>query len=243
MAWVVGALVVLIAGITLRRLLRMDSRAARRLAGLLPLSQDRETLYLPIAREVATQCAILGISLNDAIEERDAGHDENAWRLVRLAASEWDRVDEIVGALMNAVGAHMPRARVVVPLRSITSHHFKSQTMIDYIRMHELLDQLVFRSKMRFQLQVRVLRRAAETLTTHFRRSYRYAERTGDRSPEVWQKIDLYFHDFDVVTKECLLAFRTFLFCLPHSALAPFATELEPVLRRAAVPGSVPADR
>jgi hypothetical protein len=104
--------------------------------------------------------------------------------------------------------------------------------MIDYVRTHELLEQLVFRSKLRFQLQLRMLRRAAETLSMEFRRAYRYADRTQDRPPELWNRLDFYFHDFDLIAKETLLSFRTLLLHLPHSSLPGFAADLRSLLQR-----------
>jgi hypothetical protein len=231
MKWVFGALILLVVGLLLRRILRLNGQSGHRWPGMLPLSAERERVYQPVAQEVETQTAILGISLNDAFVERDAGHSDIAWRLVRLLAGEWDRLAEIITLLLKTVAKHMPRARVVVPVRSLAAHRFKSQLMIDYVRSHELLDQLVFRSKLRFQLQVQGLRRAAETLTAEFRRMYRYAERTQDRPPEFWGQLDLHFHDFDLVAKETLLAFRAFLFCLPPSALEDFSADLEVILR------------
>lgn len=243
MAWVLGVLVLLAAAVVLRRVLALDPLTTRGAMSLLALTPDRDAIYQPIAQEIETQAAILSISLNDAIDERDSGHNEIAWRLVRLSVSEWDRLSEILTILLNVVSEHMGSARMVIPVRGMVSQRFKSRTMIDYLRMHELLDQLVFRSKMRFQLHVRVLRRGAETLTIEFRRAYRYAERTEDRPPELWHKLDLYFHDFDLVIKESLLAFRAFLVCLPHSTLSGFAAQLRPVVRHGVRTTSAAADR
>lgn len=240
-AWVLGALVILAAAIVLRRLLAIDPLTTRGAMSLLALSPDREAIYKPIAQEIETQAAILSISLNDAIDERDSGHNEIAWRLVRLSVSEWDRLSEVLAVLLNVVSENMGSARMVIPVRGMVSKRFKSRTMVDFLRMHELLDQLVFRSKMRFQLHVRVLRRGAENLTAEFRRAYRFAERTEDRPPELWHKLDLYFHDFDLVIKESLLAFRAFLVCLPHSTLSGFAAELLPVVRHSVRTASGPA--
>jgi len=105
-----------------------------------------------------------------------------------------------------------------------------------------LLDQLVFRSKMRFQLQVRVLRRAAETLTGEFYRTYRSADRNGDRSPELWARLDLLYHDFDLLTKESLLAFRAFLACLPDTALSGFAGHLAAIVWQRERPAALRMD-
>lgn len=239
--WLGGSLLVL-AGILLRRLLRLNAPSKQGLPGLLPLSPERESIYLPVAQEIGTQCTILGIALNDAIDERDSGHHEIAWRLVGLCAGEWDRVAEILSGLHATLGKHIGDARVAVPVRSMAAHRFKSRTMVDYFRMHELLDQLVFRSKMRFHLQVWVLRRAAETLTAEFYRTYLYADRNGDRSPELWTRLDLLYHDFDLLTKESLLAFRAFLACLPDSALPALAGHLPAVVRQRERPAALRTD-
>src|SRR5438132_200089 len=168
MGWLGGGLVLVVAAFLLRRLLRINAQDPSRWAGLHPLSADRQKHYEPLAREIETQNAILGISLNDAFEERDRGNAEIAWHLIRLSLSEWDRQQEILTGLLNAILAHLGGLSVVVPLRSLDCYGFKSTVMKDFVRMHELLDQLVYRTKLRFQLRVRVLRRATAVLTSEF---------------------------------------------------------------------------
>ncbi len=232
MKWLIAGLILGSVGIALRRLLRLGERRPQSAGRLPPLSEDRAAIYQPVALEIETQSAILGISLNDAFEERDAGNPEIAWRLVRLSVSEWDRLEEIVAQLLRQMTKHLPSAKIVVPTRNMGARHFRSRMMVDYVRMHELLDQLVFRSRMRFQLHLRVLRRAVETLSAEFRRTYRYGERTGDRPLELWTRFDHYFHDLDLVSKETLLALRALLACLPHSALPTFGADLQSIVHR-----------
>ncbi len=193
--------------------------------------------------EVETQGAILGISLNDAFEERDFGHQEIAWRLVRLSVGEWDRLAELLAALLKAVVKHMPAAQVVVAVRGIVADRFKSAPMMDHARMYELMDQLVFSSRLRFQLHIRFLRRAAEILTAEFRRSYRYGEQTEDRHEELWQRLDLYFHDFDLISKEALLAFRALLICLPSVSLSGMASDAKDIVGHGVRSTSLPVDQ
>jgi len=232
MSLLTGGLILLIAGLVLRRVLRMDSGARALSSRSEPLTPDHVAIYTPISLEVETQVTIINISLNDAFGERDSGHHEIAWRLVTLAASEWERVAKIITALLDAMQKNLPEARALVPYRGIVVRRFKSQSMIEYLRLYELMDKLVYRSRMRFQLQVHMLRRAATNLTVEFNRTFQYGERTDDRPPELWQRLDVYSHDFDLVTKEALMAFRAFLICLPPSALQAFASDLEPILRR-----------
>jgi len=242
MEWVFGGLVLVAFGAVLRRVLRMNSDGPKPL-GPVPLGLAREAIYRPIALELETQAAILGISLNDAFEERDSGRSDNAWCLVHLSTSEWGRLAEIVVALLNTVNEYMPLARVAVPVRSLATQRFKSRIMIELMRTHELVQQLVFRSKLRFQLHIRTLRRAAETVTADFRHEYHAAEDAGNQSPDLWRLLDLEAHDFDLITKETLLAFRAFLPCLRDSDLAGFAAEIKSVMPRGVRTVSVAVER
>ena len=234
MGWLAGGLVLVVAAFMLRRLLDISAQNPRRCAGLLPLSAERQKHYEPLAREIETQDAILGISLNDAFEERDRGNAEIAWRLIRLTLSEWDRQQEILTGLLNAILKHLSQVAVIIPLRNLSAYSFKSQTMLDFVRMHELLDQFVFRSRIRYQLRVRVLRRATAALTSEFRRACRHGEGPDRRPPELWRRFDLLYHDFDLITKEALLAYRAYLFSLPPSELREFQEDLDRLTTRVA---------
>jgi hypothetical protein len=196
------------------------------------LTPAQLALYTSFSYEVETQVAIISVSLNDALEERDSARHENAWHLVRISAGEWKRVAEILTALLDAIQRNLPKAQALIPYRGIVARRFQSRAMIDLLRMYEFLNQLLFRSRARFHLQVHMLRKAAATLTKEFTRACDYGERTDDRPPELWQRLDVYSHDFDLVNKEALMAFRAFLACLSPKNLETFARDLEPILRR-----------
>jgi hypothetical protein len=233
MKWVVGVCILVLVGLLLRRLLHLGRPEVPVPKGLVPLAPEREGVYQSAAREIETQAAILGISLNDAIEESDAKHDDIAWRLVRLSICEWERLADTTTALLTVMSKHLDKVvHVAVPARSLAKHHFCSSTMIEYAQLHEVLDQMVVSSKLRIQLHLRLLRGAIETLTGEVQRNYRHAEQTQDHSPQVWTQLDLTFHDFDLVTKETLLAYRGLVVCLPQPALGPFGTDVVAVVKR-----------
>jgi hypothetical protein len=76
-----------------------------------------------------------------------------------------------------------------------------------------------------------LLNRAVEIVTEEFRRTCRRAQLVGNNSAEVWTEIDLDFHDFDLIAKEAMLAFRALLASLPSTALPGMAIDLESLLR------------
>ena len=232
MQWVVGVLVLVAVAVVLRRVLNLNSEPHRPPGGLSRIGPVREAVYKPVERELETRADIVAISLNEAFEERESGHCDTAWRLVRLSAEEWTLLAGVTNDLLALMTKYMPLARMAVPVRTLAAHRFKSQLMIDQVRMYELLHQLVFRSKLRYRMQVRILHRSVEGLTEDFLRHCRSAERDNERPPELWSTFDLQFHDFDLVTKEVLLAFRAFLVCLQDSDLDEFVTELPAVVLR-----------
>jgi len=231
MSWLLGALLLIGVGIILRRILRLGTPVTSLLAGLPPLPAGQDAVYQPIAQEVETNASILGISLNDAFEERDASRLEIAWHMVQLSAGEWARMAATVTALLNAMSKYVGGAASPPPGRRIASEHYKAQVLTGSLRTYELLDRLAFGPQLRFQLRIRLLRGAVERLTKEFRRTYRYMELTQDHSSEIWLRYDLYFHDFDLVAKETLLAFRDLLACLPASALNELAVDIRALVK------------
>ena len=221
-------------GILLRWILRFGSPRPPRLSLSASLDSNRESLYRPVAQEIGAQASILGISLNEALEERSAGQTEIAWRLVQLAVSEWTRLSAILESILDVVARHAGDSHVAVPARTVVASRFKTRTMSDFVRIHELFNQLVFRSRLRFQLHLRLLREADKTLNHEFLRAFRRADRTGHCPPELWEGLDHYFHDLDLIAKETLLTFRTLLVCLPHSQLDALDSEVGAVIRRRA---------
>jgi hypothetical protein len=148
--WALGGVTLVVFGLILRRVLGLDRAEGESLRGWVRLTADRESGYQSIALEIEAQAFILGVSLNDAVEEGDSGKPEFTWGLVGLVDCEWRRLVQAVTGLLIGLAKYMPVARVVVPVRNIAAHYFKSPSRVDYPRMHEEFDQLVFRYKARF---------------------------------------------------------------------------------------------
>jgi len=237
-----GGLVLLLAVFVLRRALRLDSEG-----GVPPayhrLPAEHRAVCAAVEKEVKTQLDMLSVVLNDAIEERNTGRPHIAWHLVKLAGSQWEQATENLALLLEVLRKNVDSALVPVAYKGPVTHRFKSHTVADYLRMHEFLVQLVFRSKLRFQLQVEMLRRAGNALSKEFQRTCRYGDMTEDQSPEVWQRLDADLHDLDVLSKEAMLALRACLVRLPEPALESLRRDLEPVLRRGVRAASVSAGK
>jgi hypothetical protein len=191
-----------------------------------------QAIYQPIAQEIEAHTTILGITLNDAFSEREAGRHEMAWHVVRLARGEWERLTEFVVGLQSLLSKFLLTTNGIVPVRRVATGHFKSRAVIDNVGLYEFLDQVLFSSKRRFALQLRLLFRASAILTKDFKRTCREGEFTLDSSDELWARLDYCFHDFDLIAKETVLAFRTLLACQSPEGAQELALDLQMLLER-----------
>ncbi|HUI42671.1 MAG TPA: hypothetical protein VL523_11955 [Terriglobia bacterium] len=196
------------------------------------LDAESERICKAVTLELEARSAILAVSLNDAIEERGSENPEITSSLLELTASEWDRLAEDVMAILEVISNNLPLAPVTLPVRNIVPSHFKSDVMMDYVRLHEWVDQFLFRTKLRFNLQVRVLRHAVETLSSDFRQAQPLLQPAQGASGLLWDRLDRDFHDFDLISKETLLALRNLVGCLPEDAIADIAAQLQPLLQQ-----------
>jgi hypothetical protein len=240
MRWVLASLILAGVAFLLRRLLHMGAKREPVDTFLGSLRAELHSLYLPVAQEVETQTTILGVTLNEAFAERDAGRAEMSWRIVRLARGEWQRLTELVSGMHSVLAKYLPATNGVVVDRRIAVGHFKSRAAIDNVAFYEFMDQVLFSSKQRFALQLRVLFRTCALLSKDFHRTCREGERSLDTSNELWTRLDHHFHDFDLIAKETLLAFRNLLACQTPSRAQELSSELRNLLERSTrVPASV----
>lgn len=232
MKWVMGWTILVVTGILLRRLLHMGAAARSSSTGIGSLRPDLQAVYGPLALEIEAHTTILGITLNDAFGERRAARHEMAWHVVRLAVGEWVRLAGLVLGVQSILMKFLGSTNGVVPLRRVSSSHFKSREAIDHVRFYEFLDQVLFSSRRRFSVQLRLLTGATSLLSKEFRRVCREGERSLDASDELWSRLDYYFHDFDLISKETLLALRTVLTCQSHAGVQELALDLQALLER-----------
>ncbi len=216
----------------MRRLLHMDGRKKARGCGFGSLRGDLQAIYEPVAQEIETHSSILGITLNDAFGERESNQHQLAWRVVGLANVEWDRLGRVVSGLLRILSKSLPSTNGVAPGRRVAVSHFKSRAVRDIVGLYELLDQILFGSKSRFALQVRLLLRANAALSKDFKRACREGQVTLDSSEALWTRLDYCFHDFDLIAKETLLAFHSLLACQSPEGAQELASELELLLEQ-----------
>lgn len=226
MIWALEIGVLFAVALVLRRALHMGRDTSSQ--GAVP--RHRKTSYSPLvsplASEIEAHVTILGVLLNDAIEEQDSGRPGNAQQVLGLFGSEWGRFVEMIVNVQNLSLRYLPTVQYPIDARILDARSFRSQPMGEFLSRHRLLDQFVFRSKLRFQLHLRLLRRATAALNESFEEINRDAGNNRRLFNWLLAQLDLYFHDLDLLAKETLLGFNSEMAYLPAAALEDMAGEL-----------------
>jgi len=229
MYWLMGSTILFGMGVLLRRLLGLGGSNSHN-RGSIPLSDEMSSALIEIAQEVENQSKGIAVRLDEAIAELGAGRFSNTSNLLELAAWEWLRLAELLTVILRTITEYLPMAAITVPVRSLAPGYFRSDVMIDHLRIHQMVDQFLFRTKLRYHLQVRVLRQAVELLTADFER-LKAKGCLGTGSPEAFAShLDRDYHDFDLTAKRTVLALGKMLRWLPETASAGILSALRPAL-------------
>jgi hypothetical protein len=226
MVWIFEIGTLLVVAVALRRILHMGGNKAPRKAVSRFRRPANNPLCSSLVSEVDIHTTILGVVLNDTIEELASGNSEIARRMLSVFDSERERLVELVINLQNLSLKYLPTTQYPIETRRLNPVSFRSQPVSEFFKRHGVLEQFVFRSKLRFQLRLRLLRRATVMLNESFEVLKLHAETDVQAFRRKLAQIDLYFHDLDLLTKETLLGFSTELASLPESLVEDMAAEL-----------------
>ena len=232
MVWIFEIGILTVVAIVLRRVLHMGWDAAPQKAAPRFRRPANNPLCFPLASEIDAHTSILGVALNDAIDELASGNLEIARCMLSVFNSERERLVELVINLQNLSLKYLPTVQYPVEGRTLDPDSFRSAPVTEFLKRHGVMEQFVFRSKLRFQLQLRLLRRATALLNESFEEAIRKPGMGIEAFDKTLAQLDLYFHDLDLLTRETLLGFSAELASLPDNVLEGMITEISALTSR-----------
>jgi len=235
MIWIFEIGILFVVALALRRILHMGRDDVRQVQAPRFRRPGNNPLCTPLASEIEGHTTILGVLLNDVIEEQNSGNAEVARRMLRVFDSERERLVELVVDLQNLSIKYLPAIQYPIYTRFLNHEAFRSQPVSDFVKRHGGLDQFIFRSKLRFNLQLRLMRRVTALLNESFEELKDGAETTSASLDWALFQIDLYFHDLDLLAKETLLGFNEQLAGLPDSVRQDIGVEISALTSRQSV--------
>lgn len=241
MVWIFEIGVLCAVAVVLRRALHMGSGDIRQEARPRFRRPGNNPLCSPLASEVEGHTTILGVLLNDVIEEQNSGNSEIARRMLRVFDSERERLVDFVVDLQNLSLKYLPAIQYPIRTRFLNHEAFRSQPVSDFVKRHGGLEQFIFRAKLRFNLQLRLMRRVTALLNESFEELKSEIGTSATSLDWALLQIDLYYHDLDLLAKETLLGFNEELAGLPESVRQEIAAEILVLTSRQSVASPQPS--
>jgi hypothetical protein len=232
MVWIIEFGTLAVVAVVLRRALHMGRISAPKQAAPRFRRPANNPLCSPLVSEIEGHTAILGVALNDAIDELASGKAEIARCMVGVFSSERERLVELVVDLQNLSLKYLPTVQDPIEARTLDPQSFRSETVREFLKRHTALEQFVFRSKLRFQLQLRLLRRATALLNESIEELIGNPASGISALDAILTQLDLYFHDLDLLSKETLLGFSAELASLPDNMLEEMSAEISALTNR-----------
>jgi len=226
MLWILEIGILLALAVVLRRVLHMGHATAPERVFPRFRRPANNPLCSPLLSEINAHTAILGVVLNDAINEMASGSPEIARRMLGVFNSERERLVDLVINVQNLSLKYLPTVQYPIDARILHPASFRSEPVIDILKRHGVLEQFVFRSKLRFQLQLRLLRRATALLNESFEEVRRSSGTEAENFHSTLTQLDLYYHDLDLLAKETILGFSEELAALPDAVLEDMVAEI-----------------
>lgn len=235
MVWILEIGILLAVAVVLRRILNMGQKPAPQERTPRFRRPANNPLCSPLASEIEGHTSILGVLLNDVIEEQNSGNAEVARRVLSVFDSERERLVEFIIDLQNLSLKYLPAIQYPINTRFLNHEAFRSQPVSHFVRSHGGLEQFIFRSKLRFNLQLRLMRRVTALLNESFEELKSETGATSRSLDWALLQLDLYFHDLDLLAKETLLGFNEELAGLPDSVHQEIAAEISTLTSRQSV--------
>lgn len=238
MLWILEFGILLALGVALRRILHIGHTTVPEKVNPRFRRPANNPLCSPLLSEIDAHTTILGVVLNDAINEQARGNAEISHGMLDIFNSERERLVDLVINLQNLSLKYLPAVQYPVEARRLDPVSFRSEPVTDILERHGVLEQFVFRSKLRFQLQLRLLRRATALLNESFEEVRRHTGTGAQGFASALSQLDLYYHDLDLLAKETILGFSEELAALPDTVLDDMVVEISVLMSRNAVASS-----
>jgi hypothetical protein len=189
------------------------------------LSQEKNEVYGAYVNEFETSYAMFSISLNEAIELRQAGLLTKCAQVVWMASSLCARLARPLSATLRALGEHAKHYGTIPSSAPLDSCNFQGSREQRSARMSGLLSRVLLTQRSQFLHKISTLHEMVESLDHQFRDTAdELASGTSIDPPVSWKALDEAHYDLNTCLRESIVLLKCFIVAVPDDQLAGFQT-------------------
>jgi hypothetical protein len=189
------------------------------------LSQEKNAVFGRYVQEFETSYTMFSITLNEAIELRQAGQLANCSQVVWMASSLCDRLANPLAATLRALGEHAKHYGTIPSNSPLDSSNFQGTREQRSARMSGLLSRVLLTQRSQFLHKISTLHEMVENLDRQFRDTAdEVASGTSINPLASWRALDEAHYDLNTCLRESIVLLKSFIVAVPDDQLPGFQT-------------------
>ena len=196
------------------------------------LSQEKNEVFGTYVRQFETSYAMFSISLDEAIELRQAGLLDKCSQVVWMASSLCDRLARPLSATLRALGEHAKHFGTIPSNSPLDSSNFQGVREQRSARMSGLLSRVLLTQRSQFLHKISTLYEMVENLDHQFRDTADELASGSSLDPRVgWKALDDAHYDLNTCLRESIVLLKSFMVAVPDDQLVDFQTSVKIQMR------------
>lgn len=196
------------------------------------LPQEKNELFEAFVQQFEASYSMFSVSLNEAIELRQAGLLAKCSQVVWMAGSLCARLADPLAAILRALGEHAKHHGTVPNSAPLDSANFQGAREQRSARMSGLLSRVLLTQRSQFLHKISTLQEMVEDLGSEFRdTSDELANGTSIDPRSDWRALDEAHYDLNTCLRESIVLLKSFLVAVPDDQLASFQTTVRAQMR------------
>jgi len=201
------------------------------------LPQEKNAVFEAYLQQFETSYSMFSISLNEAIEFRQAGLFAKCYQIVCMTSSLCGRLAQPLAATLRALGEHAKHYGTIPNSAPLDAANFQGIRDQRAALMSGLLSRVLLTQRSQFLHKTSTLHEMVEDLGSEFRNTA--DEIASGRSidpPSGWKALDVAHYDLNTCLRESVVLLKSFLVAVPDAQLASFETSVRVQMRLLSLP-------
>jgi hypothetical protein len=196
------------------------------------LSQEKNEVFAAYLQQFETSYTIFSITLNEAIDLRQAGLLAKCSQVVWMASSLCTRLARPLSATLRAIGEHAKHYGTMPSSAPLDSNNFRGTKEQRSARMSGILSRVLLTQRSQFLHKISTLHEMVENLDHQFQNSADELASGISLDPCVdWNALDEAHYDLNTCLRESIVLLKSFIVAVPDDQLPSFQTSVSVQMR------------
>jgi hypothetical protein len=182
------------------------------------LNPASERIFQKASLEIEGHTAIVGLTMNEAMEVRQLGDLDEAIRFLNVGGDVIERFTPNLLGLLSIMTKFTRMVSAIAPINPLVPGDFHLSELTSLAHLHRILHHMLASAKQRFRLKLYVLGKALSITSHYLTKSIRNVVTHRSSDDREWEEILGVQQDFQKLSNESVRSFRVLLEALSCDA-------------------------